>query len=207
MPRRYEAEDQGGRQREPGREENHPEAQSHVIAIRHRQGSENHERANAPGRDQNPKGAAKDRQEEAFGRKLANELRARRADSRPDGELPGSRAGACQQQIRQIRTRDEEDERDGSGQGEQGGLHVANRIVRQTSDRHPHCASAVITRMGRDEFARELVHRALGLCNRDTVTQTPNRRHDGDRRHVGCDLVREPQIHVALNVRAGSELQ
>ena len=75
--------------------------------------------------------AADQRQEDPLGQELPQDRGASRAQRRADRKLALPRLGARQQQVRQIRTGDEQHEADGALQHPESAAHAADHVVLQ----------------------------------------------------------------------------
>ena len=163
---------------------------------------ERRERRQEPGADtgQGETARAPERRQQAALRKqLADEPAARCADRRPDRELPPPHAGAYEQQVRDVRTGNQEHAADRAQQHQQRtfeGAAVALRI-----DRHNRRSPALVRiRVGRLEAAGDGVELGLrGLARHPGPQAAP----DGDRvlvpaAEVLVDRERHPHLEVRL---------
>ena len=76
-------------------------------------------------REPEPERAPAQRQQQAFDQELTDQPRPRRANRQTNGDLPLAHRGARQQQVREVRARDQEDQPDRSEEYEQGSADVA----------------------------------------------------------------------------------
>jgi hypothetical protein len=119
LPRRRNAEE---RARQHGDAEGKQQNDRVDADVRNRQQVRRQDRVDAANR---PHGAdhanhtANERQRQAFDQQLPQQSRPARAHRRAYRNLPLSRGGASEQQVRDIRTRDEKDAADGAEQHEQ----------------------------------------------------------------------------------------
>ena len=107
---RREAEHGAGRERDGEREHQHPRVDREVARAREAVGKRGDQRAESrDGHGQAERGAGC-REHAPFGHELREQAPAARAERRPHGEFLVPRFGARQQQVRQIRARDQQDE-------------------------------------------------------------------------------------------------
>ena len=124
------------------------------------------ERADANQARAQSKDAASHGEHQAFGEQLANDASAGRARARmpADGDfaLPARRAD--QQEVGDIRTRDQQDEADCAGQNQQGGAHVTDEGFLERADaklsRGPMMLGNLPTKFTRRELQLRIRHAA-----------------------------------------------
>ncbi len=75
--------------------------------------------------------AANERQQQALDQQLPHEAPARRAERRPDGDLPPPHRRAREQQVRHVGARDEEHHGHGAGEGDEEGPRIADHEALQ----------------------------------------------------------------------------
>ncbi len=75
-------------------------------------GEEQHERVTAPVRHEQSAGSAKGREDQAFGNELLHQTAATRADGQPHRHFMPPRERPDQQEIADVRARDQQDKHD-----------------------------------------------------------------------------------------------
>ena len=120
------AEDQAAQQRRAEREGQDPAVDPDQLETLDGQplGGDGPEKMKPPPRQQQTADAARRGKHEAFGEQLPDEARASGAERRPDGKFPLSHRRAGQEQVRHVRARDEEHERDRAGEHQQRRAHA-----------------------------------------------------------------------------------
>ena len=135
LERRRRADEQPGHQRDADRERDDGAVHPHFAEARDAERLETGQRVAAPGRDEKPRHRADHRQQQAFRQQLADEPPAAGAERRPHRELALARGRACEQQVGDVRARDEQHEADGAQQQQQRGPRVFDDVAVQRGDR------------------------------------------------------------------------
>ena len=133
------------RRHEPGRdagEERHRHAEGqdirvdrHFLQSRDRRRSEQHQRTHKRERDTCTCRPAEHPQDETLRQQLRDQLAPARAESGPHGHLAAPSLTSREQQIRHVRARDQQNERDGAEQGHQSWANAANHPLLQRNGR------------------------------------------------------------------------
>ena len=110
--------------------------QAEALEVRHGAGRED--------REQQAERGAAEREHEAFGQQLADQARARRAERGPHRDLRLTRGGAGEQQVREIRARDQQDRADRREQQEQRRAEASADVRLQRREPRPPARAAVL---------------------------------------------------------------
>ena len=170
--------------------------------------SEREQRLDATPRQREPQDRSDDSDDQAFGQHLAHELQPSRADRGAHRQFATASRGTHDEQVRDVRTGDEQDERDGA---------------HQRQDRRPHVADQILEHRDRSEVeARRLFDGKLFAQVRRDAVDERLRLLNGDARLQACDHAerdvvaigrfeveagRGPHIRQPLHVRARREQQ
>jgi len=114
MQQRRHPEDQPCEDRDAKREQEDPPVQRDLERAGNAVGIGGEERAQAPEADGRAERAADERKQDALGQELPEQASARCAERGANRELALARFGTREDQVGQVRARDEEDEADGS---------------------------------------------------------------------------------------------
>ena len=191
---RYQAADQRRHARDAESEQERHPVDRHLrrqqVALRY----EGEQGGEGPLRHQQSEHTAQRRHESALDQQLTHDARAAGTDSGAHCHLAPAAGSARQQQVGDIRARDQQHAADGSEQHKQHEPDAGRLPLLQPDDRD----AGLCVRVGVAQFerAREHVHACLRLLARDTVSQSRHHaQHDGAarrRHHVQPD--RPPQL-------------
>ena len=152
----------------------------------------------------NPARAADCGEHDAFGDELANDAPAVAADGGPHGELAFTRGRADQQQVRDVRARDQQHEHHRAHQRDQLRPHVGDEIVVHRLDPQVH-VRRLLDREARSQVGREAIELRLRLIERDAGLQL--RDHpQGDvvaRSGLEVDAAGNQDVGTRIDVGAG----
>ena len=109
---RHQAEQHARRHRRDQREDEHAAVQSDLIGARDAGRGKRGQRACGPERDQQAAGGAEQAERRALGQHLPHQLLSIRANRRAQGELTQPAGAVRQQEVRDVRARDEQDDDD-----------------------------------------------------------------------------------------------
>ena len=131
-----------------------------------------------PPREHQAERAARDREDRVLGEQLARDPRAAAADRRPDGELALAREAAREQEIGDVRARDDQHQRDGDGQDRQRRPRRSGDVVRQRAGVHDHRAALAEEELGqpvpgRGPRGRRAFGLGLGQASRRASAERP----------------------------------
>jgi hypothetical protein len=120
--------------------------------------------------EQQPGDTTNDREDEAFGQELSNDPRATRPQSRAHGELAIPRRRPREDQMRDVRARDEEHARDGAEKDHERQPHVADELFTKRND----CGttSSVGLRVVGSRLLRDRVELRGGALDGDVFAQS-----------------------------------
>src|ERR1041384_7990234 len=96
--------------------------------------TESHDRITAPQRHEKAKSTAQNANNQAFEKKLRNDLTTGRTDRRPDGKLTGARGPAGRQQICKVRAGNEQNQGNGAKEKCEILSILAHQIFQERSD-------------------------------------------------------------------------
>ena len=122
------------------------------------------------------------------------------ADRRPDGELALSGRAPCQQQIREVRRRDQQHEADGGHQGNERRPHFAHHLVLETDQTQ---RRRLTTGPERIQASDDGLAFGFRLCKRDTVGE-PGDAGEGHNEPLAGTLLprrqaqRDPDLGLAV---------
>jgi len=151
---------------------------------------------------------AERRHQQALGEHLPDQPAARRADRRPDRELAAARRGAHDQEIGDVRARNQQHERDGAHHRQDRRPHVADDVV-EHRDRVEVETRGLLDRIVRAQIRRDAVHLQLRLLGRHARLQTADHAKD-DVVAVGgveIDARRRPHVRRPVDADARREQQ
>ncbi|HEY7284130.1 MAG TPA: hypothetical protein VH497_01715 [Vicinamibacterales bacterium] len=180
VQRGKEAEQQTGTERERGSEQNGHRVQPGHDGVGGILGEDGQHQVERPLRHEETADSAEHREEAGFSKQLPHQLAASGADGEPHGHFTGPGRCARQQQVRDVRARDEQHER----------RHAEEQRQRRASlDRHvalPACARLHAQRL-RLELRHPLVAHAALERHFDVVDDVVIRRGEGRSRLVDRD--------------------
>ena len=163
--RRREAEQEARRDAEDQGEEEHLAVDGDVAEPRDARRLQPLNRAHRNGRQRDAGGAAEQRQPDALGQQLAHDPKPARAHRGAHGHLALTRERSRQQQVRDIRARDQQHDPDRRQQHCQRRAHVAHHLLEQRHDRERQSAvGRVLLRMLLPQPRGDQIH--LGLRRR-----------------------------------------
>ena len=169
VQRREDADENAADQRCGGGVREHLRVDGDVGQARQRSRRKRSQQVHAPGGEHQSRGAAKQRDDQALGEQLAQQPRTAGAERGANRQLAVARRRARQQQVRDIRARDEQDERDGAEQDEERPAHFANQFHVQRHEPDPDPAVRWILLL---QPRRDHVHLRLGGRLPDARLQT-----------------------------------
>ena len=161
----------------------------------------------APERSQHAERAAGQRKQEGFGEELTDQPSARRAERAANGELVLPHRRLCQQQIRHVRARHQQQESHGAEQDQQRRASLAGDRVLQRDDHS--ILEEIIALLARCivNAPRDRADVPIRLLDGHAVAETPDRGVVVRRPAwvVAVQLGRHPQIHVGRETKSGRE--
>jgi hypothetical protein len=171
MQRRSESEAGAGDERDRKRKQEHRRIEPGLVQPWNGAGIERGDDRKAPVRQQHAGAAAERGEQQALGQHLANQPCSARAEQGPDNDflLPARRAR--QQEIRDVRARDEQDEADGREQNRQRRPERRDEVVLQAKELDP---------ARRFRGRRERVRLGRRLLERHAVPQASDRLDQND---------------------------
>ncbi len=173
------------------REAEHAPVDAGVNGGRHAGRDQLQQRDDQRARGQEAERAAGERQHDAFGQKLPEEPAATGAEGHPHRELARARRGADEQQIRDVRARDEQHRADRTDEHDERRPDGPRQILLQRHDaRAPAERVGIVGLDGRSEVARRARRcAARGGVDRDAGAQPSNRASQdrGCRRRADCE--------------------
>ena len=164
MERRRDAEQQTGRDRQHQREQQHRRVDADFG---HRQQVRRHhrvDRVHTPERREQSHGATDRRQHQTFDEQLTQQPSAAGADGGADGDLFLPRGRAREQQVRDIRGRDQQHAADRAQQHDEPGLQL--RVHEEVVEIHQLDSPLLRLRILLAYVSRDDVHLGLGLLER-----------------------------------------
>jgi hypothetical protein len=135
-PGRDDPERQPGHDGERRGHPEHDDVDPHLLDARHARRQRRQERLQPEVAEQHAGDGAQQRQQHALGQQLAQHARAAGPEREPHGDLALPVGGAREQQVRDVRARDQQHEGDRAQQQHQRGAHVADHGLVQRLDRH-----------------------------------------------------------------------
>ena len=165
LPRGREAEEDACREGDAKREEQHRQVDRDVGRARNAARAQRLDRTNGQIREQEPDGAAGQGQDDAFGEHLQDEPAAAGAESRADRDLFPADRRAHQQQVGDVRARDQDDHADGREEREQRRADPGDHVLLQADDLGGF-AGAGLRVLNRQPFGDPL-HLGAGLLHGD----------------------------------------
>lgn len=141
-------------------------------------------------------------QEQALHQELPSQAGHANAQRRPHGNLASARGGTCEQEVRHVRARHEQDERHGAKQHQQRWPHRAEHDRRERLDEH---ASGIVLRIIGFQLGGQPSELLLGRLQRRAGRETPH--HEDGVRPARVDLrvslQRHPDVHVGADSAVG----
>ena len=132
-----EAEEQAGDDGDRQREREHERIDDDVGGTRDAVRVRREQSAQTGTGEERADRCADDREHDAFGEKLLHHAAPARAERRPDGELLLARVGSREQEIGEVRARNDQHESDDALQNPDRRLHAADDVVLQRIDPKP----------------------------------------------------------------------
>jgi hypothetical protein len=112
VERRRQPEEEAASDAHDSGEEKHAEIDADLVEARNVARTEPHEEIRAPEREDHAQRAARSRQQEALGHELPRQTEASRPERGPDRHLLAAGGGAGEQEVGDVRRRDQKHERD-----------------------------------------------------------------------------------------------
>ena len=134
---------------------------ANLAGSRQHSGQERESRLRAGDGEQKSDGSARTGEKRALREKLADHAPLARPQRRANGELARPADGAREQEVRDVRARDQQQKTDRGEQHQQEGPHIADDVLFHGHERDPEIL--VGHRIGRREIAGDGVHLGLRL--------------------------------------------
>ena len=176
LQRGPDSEEDAGRERQANRETEHAPVDAGINCGRHAGRDELQQRDDKPARGQETQRAAGKRQHDAFGQKLPDEPAAAGAECHPDRELARPRRGADQQEIRDVRARNEQHRADRADEHDERGPDGPRQILLERYGAWgPSQGFRIVGRMVGTKLRAERVEPVRSGLDRDPRAQASNR--------------------------------
>ena len=197
--RRGETEDEPRDERQPETEEQNADVHLHGAGARQIGGRDGHQRPDAPRAEQQPGGAAGQREHHAFRQQLAHQAPAPGAEGGAHRDFARSRRRAREQQVRDVDARDQQHEADRAEQDPERPLIGLRHRVQQRL--HADRIAGDPRGKAAGDVLLDPIEVLLRLRDRHTVAQ-PGHGADVVRAAlvVGVGLLRERERHPQLGV-------
>ncbi len=188
---------QGRRQpKRDARHECHRQAEGQHVHVdrqirktRDRRRPEPHQRAHEREGETGTGNSAEHPQHEALGQQLRDQLAPARAEGRPHGDLAAAGLSPREQQVRDVRTGDEQHERDGAEQGHERRANVANDplVQRRGQERRVFLGPGKL----HGQAIGDRLQRGRRLAGRHGVLQARQHLHPLRAARLGCEVARD----------------
>src|SRR5438132_8263374 len=126
--RRQQPEDNSGKQRDAEREEEHGRIHSYARRSEQFRRTDGHQQVGSLPRQHQTQRAASSRQDQTLSQQLSDDSRAASAQGDSDSDLFLPRHTASQEQVRDVRTGNEQHKSDGAEQDKQGLANLAAEL-------------------------------------------------------------------------------
>ena len=195
----------GDRRGQEEREHEHRNTDRDAVQPRQVCRRQRHQSGHAPERSQHAQAAAGQRKQERFGEELTDQPSARRAERAANGELTLLHRRLCQQQVRHVRARHQQQESHGAEQDQQRRASPARDRVLQRD--HHAIREKVVALLARRvvNAPRDRADVSIRLLDSHAVAEAPDRVVVVRRpaRVFAVQIGRQPQIHVRRETKSG----
>ncbi len=206
-----QAEDEARHERDDRREREHSPVDADASSVdtdaRNASRVDRQQRTDADHADHEPEHATHRREHDALRQQLADDSATARTDGGTNRELPLADGRANQQQVRDVRARDQQNEAHSGQQHPQRRSDVSDDDLLHRLDAEPTLATECVGK-GPAEFVRGLLQLSVGRRERDPGFQSPGGLEKVALHHaVRIDLEGQPDVlHHAVRINLEGQL-